>query len=312
MRLGTVQPRPHQALWGLVSGYPDRVRRERLLGMFQVYADDSKEPPVFVMGGLISTLDRWLSFSDEWQRALDINPRIKYFKAQEAWAIKKEFEGFTKSQRDQRLTALAEIINNHVMYGRFCVIDLDAYYKVFTGKMSKPMNSPYYHCANRLLYMMIMGQYSRAIPGKVDFIFDEQGKEFDPIISAWRGWNRSDSPSRIRRRLGSPPRPASDHDVLPLQAADYVAWGMHRSFFDQQGKEYKGHMFSLGAMMTIGQITVPLDFEYWGEDRLRSSLRNMQEMNGGNFKYEAAFRPNRRQRNRAAKHRSENSTEKKS
>jgi hypothetical protein len=53
--------------------------------MLQAYIDDSGNVPeqeVFVLGGLISTCDRWLAFSDEWKKALQLDPPLRYFNSE--------------------------------------------------------------------------------------------------------------------------------------------------------------------------------------------------------------------------------------
>src|SRR6266851_757494 len=78
---------PNDHIRALVSGLPSDKCKRRLLMPFQAYIDDSgSEPqsPVFVLGGFIAPHEKWASFSEEWQAALDQDPKLEYFKMTEA------------------------------------------------------------------------------------------------------------------------------------------------------------------------------------------------------------------------------------
>jgi hypothetical protein len=72
------QPRDH--LGALVSGSPDKKRRNRLLLMLQAHIDDSGwdgVSPVFVLAGYVAKKEQWDSFSDQWRATLDLDPLLR-------------------------------------------------------------------------------------------------------------------------------------------------------------------------------------------------------------------------------------------
>jgi hypothetical protein len=56
--------------------------------------DDSgtrAQSPLFVLGGLIATVEQWKDFSIEWDSRLKTEPTIRYLKMNEAQTMRGEF-----------------------------------------------------------------------------------------------------------------------------------------------------------------------------------------------------------------------------
>jgi hypothetical protein len=107
-------------VWGLCLGFPRDQREKRRLMVLQVAADDSgSEPqqPVFVLAGFCAQASVWADFSDAWDEALKLPPRLEYFKMAEANALREQFtpeKGWNEEKRNQRLDILIEIISAHL------------------------------------------------------------------------------------------------------------------------------------------------------------------------------------------------------
>ena len=73
--------------------------------MLQAIIDDSRtEPnqgPVFILGGIIGTVQRVTDFADAWQKWRDDSPGIRYLKGREAYRLKGQFDGW-KPDRETR------------------------------------------------------------------------------------------------------------------------------------------------------------------------------------------------------------------
>jgi hypothetical protein len=105
---------PSDYIWSLVSHLPSYPRGRQLMVMLQAYADESwthKGPKVFVIGGFIAPAEIWARFSDEWQRVLDMKPRIDYFKNDEAVHLRGEFTYWKPWRRDERVQLLRNVIH---------------------------------------------------------------------------------------------------------------------------------------------------------------------------------------------------------
>jgi hypothetical protein len=85
--------------------------------VMQAYVDDSVEPPVFVLAGFVTHAEQWAKLTVKWADALTRPPTLEYFKMNEAYARKGQFEGWSEPDRDARLGDLAGIIKQHVLAG---------------------------------------------------------------------------------------------------------------------------------------------------------------------------------------------------
>jgi hypothetical protein len=110
----------------------------------QAYIDDSKGPPVFVLAGFIARTDQWSALTARWHDALDLPPRLKYFKMHEAHTCTGEFTGWKQTDRDVRLASLAGIIKDHVVAGVSSVVRQDDYDEIMAGRIAKPLDYPYW------------------------------------------------------------------------------------------------------------------------------------------------------------------------
>jgi Protein of unknown function (DUF3800) len=200
--------------------------------MFAAYLDDSgsqKEGPVFVMAGFVAGWSAWMSFSEEWQAALDREPKLAYFKIKEALRLEEQFGRFTERQRDERCLELFSIIERRVDFSVVTSMRWDGYEKVRRQYPEIPI-LPYQALVMGSM-STIMTQIFKAMPSpRMYFVFDDHKKEaavaersIDAILpallekeqQAFMGLSHMD-----------------DREILPLQAADSIAWLMRRHAFE--------------------------------------------------------------------------------
>jgi Protein of unknown function (DUF3800) len=88
--------------------------------VLQAYVDDSGNQPqslFFVLGGFVTQTEKWAEFANDWQDALYKDPRIEYFKFNEAMGLKKQFDkgkGWNVEKVAKKLDALIDIILKYV------------------------------------------------------------------------------------------------------------------------------------------------------------------------------------------------------
>jgi hypothetical protein len=121
----------------------------------------------------------WAKFSVEWQRVLDLPPRLAYFKRSEAESRTptKEFKGWKRTDIDARVAALVDVIHRHVAARVHCAItrnEYEAIKKLFAKGLLK-FDDPYVACFFGLLQTVAFHNKKRNIQTPVDFIFDEEG-----------------------------------------------------------------------------------------------------------------------------------------
>jgi hypothetical protein len=79
--------------------------------VLRLFVDDSGsggDSRWFVLSGLISTVEKWAEFSDDWGLLLKQPPSVEYFKMSEAESLKGQFVNFDAPERDSKVGALAE------------------------------------------------------------------------------------------------------------------------------------------------------------------------------------------------------------
>ena len=278
-------------IWRLVSGFPRPKREGRLfmILMPQAVIDDSGSEPgshVFVLAGFVAAAADWAALSDDWQAALDQEPRLEYFKMKEAVRLHDQFHknrGWTEELRDDRLITFTRIIRKHA------AIRIHA--RMEHGHFNKYIRS--IPIPNRMLfsdtpYTMLFQQIilAMAVRGDLygadtpcDFIFDEQVGFSAEIQTQWPQFkeiiarsSRSDLPALV----GDMPIFRDEKHFLPLQAADLYAWQM-RNYFAQN----KNPKLIVPVNRVLGQLVqIPMierDYDEAEVIRLRAVLLEIGE-----------------------------------
>lgn len=216
----------------LISGYPRKVRDSRLYWMWQAFIDDSRSwegERLLVLGGFVATIPQWKAFNDEWQQMLDMKPSIKYFKMNEAAKARGQFLYWSEERITERVQRAYKVIEEiGIPLQASVIIRLDAFYEIFTEEYwEKNAINPYYLAHGEIIRNFAHHQIKFGVDAPVDFIFDEQVMEQEKIRNAW-GRIKAEADPAIRHLLGNKPEFRDDEQVLPLQAADLLAWWVER------------------------------------------------------------------------------------
>jgi hypothetical protein len=116
--------------------------------MLKVYIDDSQmgHPPVSVLGGWLDDSTKWAAFSDEWREALEMRPRVDYFKYNEAQTFSGQFLGWSERSRNERVRLLMSILARHKPMGIASAMPHDLYQSVFGTNEDQFIRFPYFFC----------------------------------------------------------------------------------------------------------------------------------------------------------------------
>jgi hypothetical protein len=234
----------------------------RLLLVMQVYIDDSIEPPVFVLAGFIASAEEWEKLKVEWQATLDKPPRLAYVKMQEAHALVGEFKGWNETARDKRLAEFVATIKRHVLAGVSLVVRHDDFRSVFRHRIAKPLDNPYWLVYYLLITHVFEWELKNGLTEKIDFIFDEQLHQSEQVKASYEIFYQQ-APENIRGRFGKPPEHRDDKKTLPLQAADILAWHIHRRYSEKE----RGSDFVSPTMRLLDTIS------QWHEFRMKERLQ---------------------------------------
>jgi hypothetical protein len=239
--------RPAAQFWQLVSGDPSgkRERRKFVILEPQAVIDDSAtqpNPKYFVLAGFVSSAARWIEFSAEWQSALDLAPKLAYFKMNEANLLVGEFardRGWTEALRDDRVITLTRIIKKHVLLRLHAAIkfaDFEKYIASIEVPERKNISDhPYIYLFTKLICAMAVRSTLFNINEPCDFIFDNQEGISDEIFRQWSDFKETAfrvSKSDFPTFLGVRPIFRDDKCFKPLQAADLFA-NQYRNYLEQ-------------------------------------------------------------------------------
>lgn len=204
----------------LVSGLPPRKRYSRIIVMLQAFFDGSTETnSALILAGYIGSVDTWLRFSAEWGEMLELRPRIRRFKMSELYG-----DGML-----ERAMFHYRIADKYPIFGIGCAIPLAPLYKVVAELNIPPMwENPYYFAWRVVVTLSLEGAKLLGLIDPMEFIFDTQSDKVN-VIKSWDNYYES-VPIITRQKLRGPPSFKNDEDVMPLQAADMIAWWARRQY----------------------------------------------------------------------------------
>ncbi|HKW27003.1 MAG TPA: DUF3800 domain-containing protein [Terriglobales bacterium] len=240
----------------------------------QSFADDSMSfltDRIISLCALVHRKEKWDAFSDDWDKELATEPAIKYLHMREARPCEGQFKGWKPLQRDMKLIALTEVIlrhNPHIVMCWFSSRDWDE--KV--GKIAPVDVRPaYIPCFLGIVTKVAEFHHEQGINIPTDYVFDEQN-EVGKIALFWYDIIKAMAKPPVAALMGSTPVFRNDEDILPLQAADLVAWHMRRS------KERRKLDPELAATERVEELTraeVHMDGE-----KIADIARQMSELPG--------------------------------
>lgn len=220
-----------QVLEAMVCGLPSHKRPRLLFCMLASFTDDSgsdKRGPVFILAGYVSTVALWQEFSDAWHAGLQSGPRkLEYFKMQEAaFSGKGQFKKWRRAERDAKVDELARIVKRYAMFGVQAVLWWNDFNAVQARYRKYPID-PYILLFNHVMAAAVTHVRRLQIEEKIEFYFDDQGRTGDIALQAYR-IAQARIAAEMLEYVAGPPNHKSDRVVLPLQAADMLAWQSRR------------------------------------------------------------------------------------
>jgi hypothetical protein len=201
--------------------------------MLNGYIDDSgSEPssPTFVLAGYVLPAEVWAHFSDEWDTELLRDKPIRYLHMKEIGKDFRggQFDGWTLDEIEAKLKSLAKVIQDHNPLALAAHAQWSEYEKFKTqSSRGEYLQSPYKALFHEITRIMYGAGRKWNNPDSVDFIFDEQG-EIGHEAASWYLEMKDAYPAEARVFFGATPIFRDDLLVLPLQAADMLAWFQRR------------------------------------------------------------------------------------
>lgn len=151
--------------------------------------------------------------------------RIEYFHASEAESLKKQFLGWTPKQRNQKIDRLIAVIQRHARQAISVRLKQKHYDQIIKGNVPPFWDNAYYFLFPAFVQAVIAMERHVGNGEQVSLVFDN---------------------SRFEKRSHQQYSQISDHplfancvvdisyeddrDLVPLQAADLLAWQIRRAF----------------------------------------------------------------------------------
>lgn len=260
----------------------------------QVFADESEGAPPgvrnhFVMAGLIGYSEDWALFSDEWRICLLSGPRrLAYFEMKEAAGLSGLFYGWSEGERDEKVRALAKIINKYAKICIWSVIDLEAHAQIWAKRLPKPNSEPYFWPFQNTILAACFTLWDAGLRERFEMIFDEN-VIFGPRANAWYPMVREVGSIREPEAsviLPVDPLFRDDKEFLPLQAADLYAWTIRKATNEPT---YKGFHWLLDELRDVRATEYS---QYYDAERMESvwamTMENVREKKVPNHLLERA------------------------
>jgi hypothetical protein len=179
------------------------------------------------MAGYLNRAENWTLFSNAWNEELKSKPSIKYLKMAEAWNRRDEFAGWSESERNEKLRGLARVIHHFKPRSFDISVSRDRYYRLVSPISPRGLGNPHFICCFGVISMVSRFLVSEKVNIPTEFFFDEQAGVSDDLSVLFDEMKMS-IPRKARSLIRGNPSFANDKMLVPLQAADMLAWHLRR------------------------------------------------------------------------------------
>jgi Protein of unknown function (DUF3800) len=205
------------------------MQGNRKKGAFTVYFDDSgtsPQNPIAVVGGWISPAEQWKKFEREWTRIQEAEGfHVLHMADFMFGSSRTEFGNWNNLKKNRVIRALRKIIQAHCVYGFGFSVHKQDYDEIVSGDVRAKCGRFHYTWAVR----MVLGKLERwrqdnLVREPIQYVFDRMSEgryEIDKVFAD------AENTGDAFNRYGIYPGCYSfqdKSDVLPLQAADLIAW----------------------------------------------------------------------------------------
>ncbi|WP_082484446.1 DUF3800 domain-containing protein [Rubellimicrobium mesophilum] len=231
---------PLDGFAALMASYTSAVKQRKLVAVLNAYVDDSAKHlgrQMFFFGGYVNHADKWQEFTEEWARVLSENRSLPYTKMKNANSLHGLYHGWSEEDRDRKLKALASVIANSGAQSFHVSVYRKEFEQIFDKSLPYGFQKPHFICFGALITGITKLHRELGSPYPIRFIFDNQDEIRGSVLALYEGWKK-DQPEDLRLLMGGTPTFENDETVLPLQAADMLAWHVQKEA-DEVGITHK-------------------------------------------------------------------------
>lgn len=201
------------------------------MALLTAYFDESgthSGSRITAIGGLLGTKEMWLSVEDQWAVALDDYSEfgLTWFHSTDCDSGNGEFERVPVELRYALANRLARILADQNLLPVWSSVVTEDWDNVVNDPtFLKVYPAPLYLCFAYCAQKLAEGSIQLADGTSVAVVYSEQPEFEDRISEIWNAYRRNKRASKL-----SSFSTASPKDVVPLQAADLVAYEMNHDW----------------------------------------------------------------------------------
>lgn len=222
----------------MVCGYAPAERRNKLLAMVAInkqaaeetiaFVDESEgagERRILLLAACIQSVSVWERFSEDWDRVLNEEPKISGFHTREARNRTGNFKGWRSVDRDLKIIRLSELIWQHDIHAFSVWVSARDFAETIQAVGSSDLKHAYFLAFTGLVMRAASYQEHLGSTSPIRYVFDNKG-DIGYEAQMWYPILKENAPAAAL--MGGTPTFEDDERVLPLQAADLVAWHKRR------------------------------------------------------------------------------------
>lgn len=265
----------------LLAGLSEAVRRRRLLLPIQAYVDESGvtgTDRVLVLAAFIGSAERWRDFSSAWKDCLNASPAIQFLKMNEAARLSGQFRGWSETERDNKLRALAQVIKRFPpKLATHITVHLPAFNRFRKAVPAPaPVADAYFFAFDVIITMIAKDAFTLGEKGEAEVVFDKH-LIFGPRATFWYPMVREaivKGEPHLNSVMPASPIFRDDLEFLSLQASDMLAWLLrnHPRFGWLMGEltstvkmSDRAHVFDNSSLKRSTALAVSMRHEYTSE-----------------------------------------------
>jgi hypothetical protein len=214
----------------VICGYLREKWVRKPLAFLQAYIDDSSSDTGdqrLFMAGYLNSAGDWRLFSEAWSEELKSEPTIDYLHMVEANNLRGQFKGWTIGARDLKLAGLVRVIRHFRPISFEFSVSREKYFSLVKPVSPHVTGNPHFICCFGIVSTLSRYLENSKINIPIDFIFDkQQGVSADILL--FFDYMKKNIPRKARKNISGIPVFMDDRLVLPLQAADMLAWHVRR------------------------------------------------------------------------------------
>ncbi len=204
-----------------------------------LYVDDSGiggATGVTLLSGLLAATDRWTEFSKVWQAILDEEPAVSAFHMTDAFGRRGNFARWSQDERNRRFEHLTNAIIDHVLCSCTVYLATADYDLIVRGRVPKTLDDPFHVLFTSIVAGLFkFRQVDLPSIAPIDIVFDYQEqfgrKSLATVDDLWPILRSEETGI-----LGTATMRKKGQRIVPLEAADMVAWCQHRKATKPDGQ----------------------------------------------------------------------------